>query len=316
MLGQQRRTNRSTVLFVFLLVVSFLITTVDVRAAGEGFGASLRDGAQAVFSPIQRLAAALTDPVVGFIDGVANLASLRSENETLRSRVIELENQLAANEATEARLSELERILALETPADIDTVTAEVLATGPSIFDHTITLNKGSDHGIAEGMAVVDELGLVGRVIAVSDDAARVRLITDPLLCAAIRVQETQETGWVCGEGDGPLSLQMHRASETVREGYRVVTGGGRFPPGLAIGTVVDPARSEAGFTLRTTVQLFVDMGRLDFVKVLISTAGDEPIVDEPAGGLPVESDPEGAVVPESPAAEEGAGAPEVDPDQ
>ncbi len=278
-------------LFVFLLVCSFLITTIDVRAAGEGFGASLRDAAQAVFSPVQRLTDAVTRPVVGFVDGIANLASLRSENKELRSRIAGLENEVAATAAVQARLAELEKIHALEVPEGIDTVTAEVVATGPSIFDHTILIDKGSDHGIAIGMAVVDELGLVGRVIAVTAGASRVRLITDPLLCAGIRVQDTQETGWVCGEGDGPLSLEMHRASETVREGYRVVTGGGRFPPGLAIGMIVDAARSEAGFTLRTRVAPLVDFGRLDFVKVLITTAGDDPILEEPDAGLPIQED-------------------------
>ena len=46
------------------------------------------------------------------------------------------------------------------------------------------------------------------------------------------------------------------------------------------MGVVVEDARAEVGFTLRTTVEPRVDFARIDFVKVLLTTVGDEPIED------------------------------------
>ena len=74
-----RRFDRSTALFLTLLVLSFLLATFDVRAQGTGVGGSLREGAQTLFSPVQRLATAVTRPVAGLIDGVSNIAGLRDD---------------------------------------------------------------------------------------------------------------------------------------------------------------------------------------------------------------------------------------------
>ena len=59
-----RRFDRSTALFLSLLILSFLLATFDVRADGTGVGGSLREGAQALFSPVQRLGLSLVEPDV------------------------------------------------------------------------------------------------------------------------------------------------------------------------------------------------------------------------------------------------------------
>ena len=100
----QRRLERATVLFVVLVVLSFVLTTIDVRSEGGGVGATARDAVQNVASPVQRLATAVTRPIVGFFDGISNIASLRSENERLREEIELLEQQAAQTEQLQARL--------------------------------------------------------------------------------------------------------------------------------------------------------------------------------------------------------------------
>ena len=51
-----RRFERSTTLFIGLLLLSFLVATFDVRADGTGVGEALREGTQALFTPLQKLA--------------------------------------------------------------------------------------------------------------------------------------------------------------------------------------------------------------------------------------------------------------------
>ncbi len=300
-----RRFERSTVLFVGLIVASFVLTTLDVRAAGGGFGGTLRDVTQAVISPVQKVVSAATRPVVGFFDGLANLADLRRENERLRGEVDALQQRLDENAAELARLEELEAIHGLSTPAGLDFVTGQVYAVGVSDFDLIRRIDRGRSDGITEGMAVVDESGLVGRIVQpVGDHTATVRLITDPISRVGVVVLGTGEAGWVTGQGDGPLLLEMTRVSEELRAGDLLVTGGGRFPPGLRVGTVREDARAEAGFTLVTTVEPRVDFSRVDFVRVLLTTEGDEPIPEaDPADPtrIPEEEPAEG----ELPAGEE-----------
>ncbi|MDH3470974.1 MAG: rod shape-determining protein MreC [Acidimicrobiia bacterium] len=292
------RPDRTTTLFITLVVFSFMLTTYDVQTAQVGsFGSALRTGAEFVFSPVQKAASAVTRPVVGFLDGVANLASLRDENDQLRDQVASLEQELADTESLRAELDALQRLNNIVGPAGIDTVTARIFAVAPSGFDHVRGIDRGSSDGIGVGMPVVDESGLIGRVDAVFADSARVRLITDPTVRVGVRVLRTNETGWVSGRGSGPLVLEMFEATQAVAEGDRVVTEGGRFPAGLIVGTVNEGARSDAGFALRTTVDTIVVFSRLDFVNVLITTSEDE-LTDVPGDdGPPVldEAPPQGS---------------------
>jgi rod shape-determining protein MreC len=283
---------------VALIVASLVLTTVDLRAEGEGLGGALRDGAQALFTPVQKVTGAITRPFVGFAEGVSDLVGLRDENERLRLEVADLQASLEAGEAREVRLRELEEILGVQPPDEIDAVTAQVLAVGVSEFDHIRVIDQGRSAGITVDMPVVDEGGLVGRVVSVTDDAARIRLITDPTIRVAVRVERTGETGVVTGRGGGPMTLEMFNTEASVVAGDLLVTADGRFPAGIHVGRVLAPARAEVGFALRTTATPTAELTRIDFVKILVFTR-DEATVEnleeseEQPVELPIEPPPD-----------------------
>ena len=286
-----RRFERSTGLFIALLVTAFLMATFDVRAEGEGVGDTLREGAQTLFSPMQRVADAVTRPVVGFIDGVSNIAGLREENTRLADRVKDLEQQQAEVLSLQTQLAELRKIAGLAPPGDLDAITAQVFSNGVTDLDHIRWIDRGADDGVAVGQAVIDEAGLVGRVDFVADDTARIRLISDPRLGVGVRDLATNETGWVEGQGDNPLRLKMFDAVEPVREGDLVVTDGTRFPPGITVGAVRETAESEAGFQLISSVTPAVDLSEVDLVKVIVGWSPLETTIpgdDQPSRSNPL----------------------------
>jgi rod shape-determining protein MreC len=273
--------TRTTILFVSLVAIGFIIATFDVRDDGDGVANVLREGTQSIFEPMQRAADWVASPVVGFVDGVSNLAGLRQENERLESRVRELEAQVLETDAIEEQVRQLEAILGIDPPGELSTVTAKIYSSGPSAFDNARFIDKGASDGVVVGQAVIDEDGLVGRVDLVSANHARIRLVIDPLVSAGVRIQSTNETGIVSGRGDGPLRLEMFRATAGVSQGDRVVTDGSRFPPGLLVGRIVDDAAAEVGFVLRAQVEPASNLSQLDYVKVIIGwTALDADLQD------------------------------------
>lgn len=265
-----RRVDRVTILFLSLVAVGFIVATFDVRSSGDGVAEVLREGTQSIFTPLQEGVDFVTRPVVGFVDGVSNLAGLREENDRLADRVRVLEAQVRETEALEEQVIQLEAILGLEVPDELATVTARITASGPSAFDNVRYIDKGSKDGIVAGQAVVDEDGLIGRVDLVSAGAARIRLISDPVVSVGVRVLSTNETGIITGRGDGPLRLEMFRAKEAVNEDDRVVTDGSRFPPGIAVGTIRTAAVAEVGFVLRTDVDPAARLSQIDFVTIIV----------------------------------------------
>ena len=272
-----RRTglDRSTILFVALVVASLILMTMDLRASGEGLGGTLRDGTQAVFTPVQKAVSFVTRPVVGFFEGISDLVGLRDENQQLRAQLAEVEQELAATESLQRQVEELEAILAIEPPEELDTVVARVLATGVSDFDALRLIDKGLRHGITEDMPVIEEGGLVGRVVAVTDTSARIRLITDPTMRVAVRVDRTGETGVLIGRGGGLLALEMLNTDTALLEGDLLVTADGRFPAGIPVARVAEAAEAEVGFSLRTTASPTAELTRVDYVKVLVFTSDE-----------------------------------------
>jgi len=285
-----RRTgiDRSTALFAALVVASLVLMTVDLRAAGEGLGGTLRDGAQAAFTPVQKAVSFVTRPVVGFFENISDLVGLRDENQQLRAEVARLEQDLAATESLQRQVEELEAILGIEPPEELDTVVARVLATGVSDFDPLRLIDKGRRHGITVDMPVIDEGGLVGRVVSVTGTSARIRLITDPTMRVAVRVDRTGETGVLIGRGGGLLALEMLNTNTALVEGDLLVTADGRFPAGIPVARVAEAAEAEVGFSLRTTAAPTAELTRVDFVKVLVFTSDQVASADLEEEGSPI----------------------------
>jgi rod shape-determining protein MreC len=285
--------DRTVSLFIGLIIVSLVLVTIDLRAAGEGVGGALRDSAQTVFTPVQRVFRAVTDPVVSFFEGAADLFSLRSENEELREQIAALEAEVEEAENLRNRIIELEEILGVSPPDELETVTAQVLAGAVTEFDYVRLIDKGRSDGITVDMPVIDEGGLVGRVISVTENSARVRLIVDPTFSVAVRAERTGETGIVTGRGSGPMILEMFNTDASLSEGDRLVTADGRFPAGISVAVVSEDAQAEVGFTLRTSARPSAEISSIDFIKVLVFTrdeGADEP-VDETPVDVPVETE-------------------------
>jgi rod shape-determining protein MreC len=124
-------------------------------------------------------------------------------------------------------------------------VPAEIVARDSSTWWHTMAINRGTDDGIDSDMAVVTDVGLVGKTTTVSVNIAIVLLISDENCKVAASVEGTREQGIVSGErvsgGLAPLlNLNFLSKQADIKPDQKVYTSGvgGVFPSGLLIGAV------------------------------------------------------------------------------
>ena len=274
-------------MLVVLVVLSFLLMTFDIRASGGGVTGTLREGTQSVFAPVQEFATSLITPVVDFIDGLANLAGLRDENETLRRRIAELEAKVDEVGTLEAEVETLRRVADLTLPDEsIPTKPARVIARGDN-FDSSFTIDKGTRDGLVVGNPVVDENGaLVGEISMAAPRTATVAPIIRPTGAVTVESQ-TGETGIALGQGSAILLLEVNPATEPVFADYLLLTAGStKFPPGLPVAKVAESASPEAA-KIRTEAVPVADFNRLKLVVVLqwAFSAEDQqeeqPVTDE-----------------------------------
>jgi rod shape-determining protein MreC len=197
---------------------------------------------------------------------IGELFALRQENARLRDRnqrLLEWQDkarQLALENAALRQLLNLEAGVA-PPPA----VTARVVADAGGPFVHTVLVDAGADHGVAKGMAAVNERGLVGRVIEVGRRSARILLLTDFNSRVPVMVEPARDQAILAGDNSREPRLTFLPLSPRMAIGQRVVTSGrdGVLPPGLAVGIV-----SAIG-DHKVAVAPAVDWDRLEYVRLL-----------------------------------------------
>lgn len=295
MISNYHRPDRSAFVAIGLTVLSFLLMTFDIRSSQSGVAETLRNGAQTVAAPIQQLVNAVVDPIVDFGDGIANLASLREENERLRSDLEETSREAASLAALQAEVDQLRILLGLQLSDNLDDllIPAEVTTRGGAL-EVSFTIDKGKDDGVLEGHPVIDPQGaLVGVVTAVTDTTATVVPITARTgrPSVTVRIADTEEVGTVSGQGTDELILEVFEAVNPVEEGQLVRTlGSDRFPRDLDVGIVLESAVPQAQ-VVRVAVDPLADFDRLDLLAV-IPWPPEDVAVDEPVPAEPGDVDP------------------------
>jgi rod shape-determining protein MreC len=275
------RPRRARVVLALLLAASIVVITIDFRQRQGGPVDRLQRIAIAVFGPLQQGTSAVVRPIGNLVGGIAEIGSLRGDNQRLRTEVARLR---ARERSYLDVLGENERLrgaLRMSRRCGCRTVGASVVARSGSNFQLSVTVDAGSRQGVARDMAVVDAGGLVGRVTQVTADYATVLLVTDPTSGVAASLASDKAPGIVKGRGDQLLQFQPVRAGTPVRRGDTVVTRGyqgGVFPAGLPVGVVerVDPAGA-ASMVPGVAVRPYASLGALDVVAVVVDRPPPPP---------------------------------------
>jgi len=270
-----RRSTRSRFTLVVLILLSLTFITLDLR--GGGPIPSLRGKVRDAFAPIQSAVSSLTSPVTDFFQGVFDYQELRDDNTRLRAQLAAASAQQIEDQYLEQTNKDLTDLLKLDFVGDIPTVAARVIAGSGSNFQLTIVIDRGEDAGVLQGMPVVAGTGLVGRVIATSASQSTVLLLTDPSASVGVQFAPTPAIGVATGQGTGrQLSVTLIDPNAPVTVGTVAVTSGlagSPYPSGIPVGTVTS-AVMDAGVQARdVTLAPVVDVSRLSYVDVLISTA-------------------------------------------
>jgi rod shape-determining protein MreC len=265
----QRR--RARVVLAVLVLASLVLVTADFRTEGGPLDA-LRSASTSVMEPVQRGLSSVVRPVVDVVANGRELLSIRQDNQQLAARVEVLEERQLSTQAMERENARLRALLDLREANDWESVGANVVAFAPSNFDWTITIDVGSEDGVAEDMPVIEGAGLVGKVIQVAPRASRVLLAVDPNFSAATRSAATGDIGVVTGQGSDLMRMVAADDEATVEDGDEIVTNNyefGVFPHGIPVGIVEREPDAATQLNETALVRPFVDFDRLSHVLVI-----------------------------------------------
>src|ERR1700676_451123 len=239
---------RNLTILVGVLFLQVLGLAMQVQRGGEAEDRRLiRIWAVEAISPCERA-------LVWGQNGGSNLwhnyfflRGVRAENRDLKDQIEQMRlEQVRLNEdATQAH--RLQALLAFKEQFIAKTVPAQVIGSSGSDLSRSIYIDKGSNAGILQDMAVITSGGIVGKVLRVYPSTSLVLMINDQSSGVGAMLEKSRLQGVVRGTPNGELVLERVMSDEQVAAGETVLSSGGDqiFPKGLPLGTVskVSPGR-------------------------------------------------------------------------
>lgn len=228
-------------------------------------------------------AGAVSSSVYSAANGVTGYFNLRTINSDLQERLSLLEME---NLSLRRRLQRAEELAYADTvtPDSALTpfrfITARVINNSIAHSNNFLTINRGSDDGIAPEMGVVDQNGVVGIVNVTGRHTARVISLLNSDLRLSCKVKGSDAFGSLVWDGKSPRRAVLEELPRHVEfaigdtiitSGYSVV-----FPEGIPVGTVVEQMRDADDNFYSLRVELLTDFATLSTVRVIENFLKDE----------------------------------------
>jgi rod shape-determining protein MreC len=255
----------AAVAVVLCALGAVLLLISDARAQPSPYQ-PVRAGVETVAGPVGGVFAAPVRWFGSVSDGIRGYFFAVSENRRLKRELAELQpwrDQAIALKNVNARY---EAMLGIRPEPDVRMVTARSVLDSRGPFSNARLIDTGSAQGVKVGNPVINEHGLVGRVIGASGNISRMLLLTDVASRTPVLVDRSDARAILTGDGSGNPRLEFVRGVGSVQAGDRILTSGdgGGFPRGVPIGVAAK------GIDGSWRVKLFSDRGAIDYVRVML----------------------------------------------
>ncbi|WP_298034422.1 rod shape-determining protein MreC [uncultured Dysosmobacter sp.] len=239
-----------------LFAAAVISVALAVMSALSNTAAPLTNAANIVASPFRSAYTAIATWFNDKQNYYRDTTALEEENAALRKRIAEMEETVRQAEAAlaeNARLRDLNDLR--EQRRDLSDIEAAYITEHDvSNWTSSLTLNKGTVHGVEAGDCVIDETGALVGIISVSGtNWSTVLTLVDTDMSLGAQVFRTGDLGLAQGDfslmGKVRLRLDYLSAGCQLLGGDLVVTSGlgGYYPEGLVIGSVEEVQVDDSG---------------------------------------------------------------------
>ena len=243
-------------------------------------------------SPLANAANVIASPFRAAYTGVAgwfndkqnyyrDTTALQEENAALKKQLAEMEAAIRQAEKDSAENERLKALLGLQSQRpDLTSDLQAAMITQHTVtnWTSTLTIDKGTLHGLEVNDCVISETGaLVGVISEVGTNWATVLTLVDTDTSLGAQVFRTGDLGLAQGNfslmEDNRLRMEFLPTDCSLLGGDLVMTSGlgGYYPAGLVIGSVAEVQRDDSGATSYAILEPAVEFDALEEVFVIRS---------------------------------------------
>jgi rod shape-determining protein MreC len=258
--------------WIWVLLIFFLFFLISLNREKSGN-----------WNPIEKVVVEITAPFQKLVYNTVNttsntwlkyfgLINARRENIRLKEQIISLKTENYRNQEMLATYRRLLRLLQFTERTNQAVLAAQVIGRDPSGLFQSVIINRGKRSGLTVDMPAVNEDGVVGRIVSVSDNYSKVLLLIDQNSAVDCIIQRSRDNGIVKGlSSDACIMDYVLKTSDIKVEDIIITSGiGGIFPKGLPVGRVTDIKDPSDEFFMEIKVEPFVDFAKLEEILVIL----------------------------------------------
>ncbi|MBQ7630610.1 MAG: rod shape-determining protein MreC [Selenomonadaceae bacterium] len=284
---KQKKPKSKKKIFAVIALFVMMFCVIFLAARGKVEVPLVSKTAMVVLSPFQNFFSWAGSQITFLKRTVTEIQYLHKQNRQLRE---EVELLRAQNLTASEYASENQRLRALlgykQVAIQFDLVAAGVIGRESVTWSSVITINRGTVDGVANNMAVVTEMGLVGHVLEAGANTSKVQLILDPRSSVGTLVQraDSRVAGIVEGDMNNPTHPRMvniPKDADVQVEDAVVTSGfGGVYPKGIVVGKIKEIHNDEGGLLKYGVIETSVNFEKLEDVAVIVNSreAPPEPL--------------------------------------
>lgn len=214
-----------------------------------------------------------------------NLIDVKTKNRVLLDENAELRAQLGALTELKMENQRLVDLLSFKKETKMDLLAAKVVGRDLLADHQSVTINRGTHHGIKKNMAAITTGGVVGYVLRSEAFTSQILLLIDRYGIIDAIVQRSRARGIVEGRGPDSCKLRYLNRGDDVQVGDLVVTSGldNIFPKGFPVGVVTGVSKSRYGMTQDIDLKPAINPSILEEMFIVINSMNEDfnPKTDE-----------------------------------
>jgi rod shape-determining protein MreC len=265
--------------WIWVLLIFFLFFLISLNREKSGNWNPLERVIVEITTPFQKLANATINTTRNTWFKYFELINARKENIRLKEQIISLKTENYRDQELLATHRRLQKLLQFAETTDQAVMAAQVIGRDPSGLFQSVIINKGKTSGLSVNMPVVNEDGIVGRIVSVSNNYSKVLLLIDQNSAVDCIIQRSRDTGIVKGLTSDTCIMDYVLKTSDIRVEDIIITSGigGIFPKGVPVGKVNDIKDPSDELFREVKIKPFVDFSKLEEILIILM---EDPLAD------------------------------------